>query len=282
MTVPAISIDELLSRYDVFLVDAYGVLVTADAALPGAAAFLERVAAEKKRFAIVSNDASRSPETSADRYAAFGLPISAADVITSGMLLRDHFAAAGLVGRRTIVLGTSDSEDYVRQAGGVVVPRDDAAAEVLVVADDDGFPFLDGLNDVATVILTRLERGLPIHLVLPNPDLVFPRAADAFGITAGAMAVMLEAIARLRAPEGACRFVPLGKPHPPMFEAAFARFPGVDRRRVVMLGDQLATDVAGAARAGIDSVLLGTGVARLEQVASSAIRPTWWLAALAS
>jgi HAD superfamily hydrolase (TIGR01450 family) len=269
------TVDALLARYDVFLLDAYGVLVAAGGALPGAAGFLRRLSEAGKQILIVSNDASRSPATSAARYRGFGLPVEADRILTSGLLLRDHFVAAGLVGSRCIVLGTEDSRDYVRHAGGVPATFRDDSASVIVVADDDGYPFLDSVNDVATVLLRRLARGDHTSLVLPNPDVVFPSGPDAFGITAGAIAAALEAVLRIRDVAGTHAFVPLGKPHRPMFEAAVARFPGVDRRRMVMLGDQLGTDILGAQRFGIDSVLVETGVARFAQLEGSEVRPTY-------
>jgi HAD superfamily hydrolase (TIGR01450 family) len=276
-----ITVDELLDRYDVFFLDAYGVLVAAGGPLPGAAAFLERLDRAGKASLIVSNDASRSPATSATRYRGFGLPVYADRILTSGLLLRDHFESAGLVGARCIVLGTEDSNDYVREAGGVPVTFTDDSASVVVVADDDGYPFLESVNDVATVLLRRLARGEQTSLVLPNPDVVFPSGPDTFGITSGAIAAALEAVLRIRDVSGTHAFVPLGKPHRPMFEAAAGRFPGVDRRRMVMMGDQLGTDILGAQRFGIDSVLLETGVARLAQLASSEVRPTWTMTGLA-
>lgn len=278
---PPITVDELVERYDLFLLDAYCVLVTSGGALPGAAGFLARLDGRGKPYLLVSNDASRSPGRTRARYAGFGLDIPEERILTSGLLLADHFAAAGLRGAPCIVLGTEDSYEYVRAAGGTPVPPDDDRARVLVCADDDGFPFLETVNEAVSVLLRRLERGERTHLVLPNPDLVFPMAPGAFGITAGAMAAMIEAVLRLRDPAGAQRFVPLGKPHPPMFEAAARRFPAVERRRMVMVGDQLGTDILGAQRFGIDSVLVETGVARLAELAASEARPTFTLPALA-
>jgi len=65
-------------------------------------------------------------------------------------------------------------------------------------------------------------------------------------------------VLRLRAPHDAPRFVPLGKPHAPIFEAALQRSPTKDKRRIVMLGDQFVTDVRGAHAFGIDSVFMET------------------------
>lgn len=275
-----ITVDELLARYDLFLLDAYGVLVDQSSALPGAAAFLARLRVAGKAFLIVSNDASRLPETTLARYRGFGLELALTQILTSGMLLRDHFAQAGLQGARCIVLGTSDSETYVRQAGGEVTAPDDATASVLVVADDDGYPFLETINAVVTVLLARLERGEHTVLLLPNPDLIFPMGDSAYGITAGAVAAMLEAVLGLRDPTGRLRFTQLGKPHPPLFEAATRRFAEIARARTVMIGDQLGTDILGARRFGLDAVLVTSGVGRVAEAQAAELPPTFTLDAV--
>ncbi len=278
--IPPIAVDELVARYDFFLLDAYGVLVSGSGALPGAAAFLNRLRRADKPYLIVSNDASRSPATSQVRYAGMGLPIDEDRILTSGLLLADHYARAGLVGAETIVLGTDDTAAYVRGAGGVVVACDDDRARVVVAGDDDGYPFLETVNEVISVLFRRMARGQETALVLPNPDLVFPMRPGAFGITAGAIAALIEHVLRLRRPNDGPRFVPLGKPHSPMFESAARRLGNPDQRRMVMLGDQLGTDILGAQRFGIDSVLVETGVAHLTDLDTSDVRPTFTLRAL--
>lgn len=281
-TIPSeTTLDELFARYDVFFLDAYGVLVNSGGALPGAAAFLERLEREGKRWLLVSNDASRSIDTTFARYQRFGLPIPRAHILTSGALLGRHFARAGLVGAKCQVLGTDDSHAYVRDAGGVVVAPGDPTASVCVLGDDDGYPFLETVNDVVSSLLARIEAGLETHLLLPNPDLVFPRGEGGFGITAGAIAAMIEAVLRLRDPGGVHRFLPLGKPFAPMFEAALERTGNPDPARVIMFGDQLGTDVRGAISAGIDAVLVETGVARRSDLAKAEVLPTHLLPSLA-
>ena len=271
------TVSELIERYDVFLLDAYGVLVRSGGALPGAARFLQRLRDAGKSHFIVSNDASRSTTTTLQRYRDFGLHFEAEQILTSGQLLPDYYARHALGGAPTIVLGTEDSMEYVRLAGGKVVPADDANAEVLVVGDDDGYDFLPTVNQVISVLLGRMERGQRTHLLLPNPDLVFPNADGTFGFTSGAIAAMLEAILRLRDPQDGPRFVPLGKPHPPIFEAALRRSPTQDRSRIVMLGDQFGTDIRGAHDFGLDSVLVETGIGRADDARRFGVSPTWRL-----
>ena len=274
------NLTSLITRYDVFLLDIYGVLVSSAGALPGAAEFLHRLKDGGKHFLLVSNDASRSVETAIARYRSFGLDVHSDQFLCSGMMLADYYAAHGLAGKPSIVLGTQDSAEYVRAAGGRVVSSRDQSAEVIVLADDVGYPLLDTVNDVVSVLLARLDAGLETHLVLPNPDYVFPSGPQRYGVASGAIAEMIESVLRLRAPDGRLRFVPLGKPHAPLFEAALRRSPTQDKRRIVMIGDQFVTDVRGAQDLGIDSVFIETGVGRLRDAEVHGIHSTWVLADL--
>lgn len=270
--------DRLLDRYDVFLLDAYGVLVTSTGPLDGAREFLHRLTDAGRPWLIVTNDASRSVASSARHYGGFGLPVDEAHVLTSGALLAGHFRRRGLAGARCVVLGTDDSREYVREAGGLLVAPDDERADVCVVCgvtDDTSWPYVPTINRLITMLLRRVGNGRPMHFILPNPDIVYPSDTERFAFTAGGVAAMLEAIIALRDPERTHRFEPLGKPHAPMFDEALARLGVADRRRVVMVGDQFGTDILGAVGAGIDSVLIETGIGQRGDLATAPARPTW-------
>ena len=279
--VPTIDPAGLVARYDVFLVDAYGVLVDHARALPGAEPFLRRLREARRRFVVVSNDASRLPRTAAERFAGFGLPIGEDDIVMSGQALVHWFAQRGCKGKRTVVLGPADSIEWARRAGARVVAWDDPSAspEVIVVADDDGYPFLQGIEAAIAHAIGRLDAGLPIELVLPNPDLVYPKGPGALGLTAGSVALLIERALAQRYPDPP-RFCALGKPHTAIFELALQRLGVSPEDRVVMIGDQLDTDIRGAAAAGIDSVLVRSGVASAGKMASSGPVPTFQMDAL--
>src|SRR5437870_9131223 len=144
-TIPEITIASLIDRYDVLLLDAYGVLVNSSDALPGAAELTHRLSESGKPYYILTNDASRLPTTAAARYRACALTIAPDRIITSGLLLKGHFAAQRLVGARCAVLGPGDSLRYVEDAGGRIVSPSDAF-DVLVIADESGFPFLETVD----------------------------------------------------------------------------------------------------------------------------------------
>jgi HAD superfamily hydrolase (TIGR01450 family) len=268
----AITFNQLLDRYDAILLDAYGVLVDLSGALPGAAAWIDELNRRGKPYWLASNTAARLPESAARRYQNFGLAIEAERILSSGMLLKPCFAAHGLVGKRIRVLGPDDSLRYAELAGGVVVaPGDDFDA--LVVADQAGFPFVETVDEVLSALIDKFDAGEVVPMILPNPDLIYP-TGNGCGITSGSVAAMLEAALRQRYPDrSAPTFERLGKPHSGLFEAA-VNLAGT--RNVVMVGDQLETDIIGASRFGIASALC-PGVLTGNKRALGDIEPTYLL-----
>lgn len=268
----------LIERYSALLLDAYGVLVGTAGALPGARELIARLNRAEKPYYILTNDASKLPETASRRYRGFGLDIEPGRIVSAGTLLPACFAERGLTGSRCAVLGTEDSARFVERAGGVPVPIGEDF-ETLVVCDENGFPFLEGIDRTLSALYARLDRGNETHLILPNPDLVFLKSAGDFGIAAGTMALMFESALALRYPDrSGLKFIRLGKPHATIFEEALRRS---GTRDMVMIGDQLATDIRGAREFGLAAALVAGGIStEIPAGLPDALRPTYLLEGL--
>ena len=269
---------ELLDRYTGILLDVYGVLLDASGPLPGASELLAELARTNHPYVIVTNDASRSPETYARRFAAHGMIVPPDRFVTSGSLLPGALPRGS---PRTLVLGTADSLAYARAGGGTIVPLG-AGIEIdaLAVCDDDGFEFLPGIERALSAVVRAVDAGRIPTLLLPNPDLVYPKGGGEIGFTAGAIALLIEAALARRFPGLNLRFTHLGKPEPHLFLEAARRL-GLAPAQLVMVGDQLETDVAGARAAGCDAALLLSGVSRWHGEHSTAgdgaVAPRWLL-----
>jgi len=272
-----ISASALADRYSILLLDAYGVLVHGGGALPGAVEFIDSLNRVGKPYYILTNDVAKLPATAAARYRSFGLDLDSERIISAGSLLTSHFVEHALIDKRCVVLGPRDSECYVEMAGGKVVPAGEHF-EVLVIADETGFPFLETVDTVLTTLFAMLDRRQAVSLILPNPDLIFPTAEFGFGLAAGSIALVFEAALRLRYPDQPqlC-FARLGKPHAAIFNEALRRG---GSRDMVMIGDQLETDIRGANTFGIDSVLVTGGVSDASALAPDGPRPTYFLESL--
>lgn len=254
MTDPSCAFEftDLIDRYDALILDVYGVLVDLSGALPGAVGWIDALNRAGKPYWLASNTAARLPESAARRYQAFGLDIPAERILSAGMLLRPHFDAHGLAGSRVRVLGPEDSETYVTRAGGrIAAPGEDF--DVLVVADQAGFPFVDSLDEILSRLVGAFDAGRRLPMLLPNPDRIYPTGRG-IGFTAGAIADLIEGVLAQRYPgQDGLRFTRLGKPHPGLFEEVVRR---AGSRHLLMVGDQLETDILGAFWFGIDSALV--------------------------
>ena len=275
----AASTAQLIDRYDGFLLDAYGVLVHGGGAFAGAAAFLRTLDRRGKRWCIVSNDASKTPEFAAARYQHMGLPVPVENLVNAAMLLPGCFARRDLVGAPMRVLGPHGAVAMVERAGGVPLALDNPAFAALVVADESGYPLLPVLDDTLTAVVDLCESGQPPALILPNPDLTYSRGPDSLGFAAGSLAAMLQAALNQRLGADAPQFEPLGKPQRALFDLGLQRL-GLERAQVVMVGDQLATDVRGGRAAGLDTALVTYGVGRWDAALAGGDVPTWLLAGL--
>ncbi|MGD8256254.1 MAG: HAD-IA family hydrolase [Desulfobacterales bacterium] len=252
-----ITIDELIKRYSVLLLDAYGVLVHSSGGLEGAGELITKLNQKGTSYFILTNDASKLPLTTSKLFQKYGLEIDPNRIITSGTLLKNYFDTHGLRGARCVVLGPSDSVQYVQDAGGEIVsPKNEF--DVVVIGDEDGFAFLETVDTVLSGLFHKLDRRERFHLVLPNPDLIYPKADNGYGITSGSIALMLEAALQLRFPgHSNVYFERLGKPHAAIFNEAIRRS---GTRDMVMIGDQVETDIRGANDIGLDSALVMSGV----------------------
>ena len=270
--IPEIQIDELIQIYDALLFDAYGVLINSSGPLPKSNSIIDKLNSIKKPYLILTNDSSRSIETSSLRYGEFGLDIPTERIITSGSLIQNYFSQNNLINQSCCVLGTDDTFEYVKKAGGLLVSADDTF-QVLVIGAISGYPFVETTSALISKLFSIIDSQNPIELILMNPDLLYPKTKDSFGLAAASLAKLIEEALALRYPMNEnLTFTKLGKPYMPIFEKAFAK---TRTKKMVMIGDQLHTDIQGAKKFGIDSVLMETGISSLNSEIPEHLQPTY-------
>lgn len=277
--IPKANIYELADRFHTILLDAYGVIVHGSGAYPGAAELINHLNEQKKSYFVVTNGATKLPETSALHYRKKGLNIPAERVISSAGLLKNYFEKNDLVGATCKVLGPEESVEYVRLAGGRAVDLGEKVeADALIICNQSGYPFLETMDDIITWLVEAFDRDQTVHLILPNPDVIYPISQGKVGITAGAVAALIEqALATRFSHESKTRFTRLGKPYAPIFEEALRRSSTKD---MIMVGDTLDTDILGGNNFGLKTAYITSGVAseaKLGSLSDPAMRPDYIL-----
>ncbi|MDA1132619.1 MAG: TIGR01459 family HAD-type hydrolase [Proteobacteria bacterium] len=243
---------EVADRYDAAILDSWGVLHNGVEPYAGVLECLARMRAAGWRTVVLSN-APRQGEAVARQVAGFGVPADAYDaIVTSGDLaraaLRDRSDAAHRdLGRRLFHLGPE--RDWGLLDGLAYERADDISACDFVLNTGLYNDETETAADYAELLSEALARHLP--MLCANPDLEVNRGGKRVPC-AGAVAA---AYARIG---GDVAYH--GKPARAAFEACLRKLPGVARERVLVVGDSLATDIAGAAASEIDALFVTGGI----------------------
>jgi len=262
VTTPAVTdISSLIEQYDALLFDSFGVLVDGVNPISGAVELVDRMNSDDVNYFVVTNDASASLTSRVSTFAAKGFNIPADRIINSGSLIAGYFEQNALEGKPTLVLGSQDSRDYTSAGGARLVElHSDIEPDVVVVGHSGPHDWESTLETLLSIFSRRFQHGDPVRLVLPNPDFIYPNGPGKFGFGAAAFVDLLEqALKRLHGHDESLVATKLGKPHKPIFDAAIKR---AETNNVIMIGDQLQTDILGANNAGIDSAVVTTGINR--------------------
>jgi len=227
--------------------------------MPGLVEFFDALRARQIRFVLATNNASQTPEQYLTKLARLGVNAARDEVIGSGLAAALYLKQNAPAGAKVFAIG----EDGVRQA-----------------LLENGFRLGELYENDADYVICGLDRGLSwdklatatlniragATFIGTNPDTTLPTES---GLTHGNGAIL----AALQAATGIAPTI-IGKPEPIMYQLAMERLQ-VPAAETAALGDRLDTDILGAVRAGIRSILVLSGISTRAQLADLDYAPTW-------
>lgn len=238
-----------------------GVLWKGTTPLPGLHEFFATLRATGRRFVLATNNATRTPDQYVSRFTDYGIEISDIEILTSAI------ATAHLIAREN----NSNLRVYPIGEHGLLAAL---AAENIEAADEDVDAVVVGLDrqlnwDKLTSAALHINAGA--RFIGTNPDTSFPTER---GVVPGNGAIL----AALEVATGVTPRI-IGKPEPELYNQALKMMQAVTADTLV-IGDRLDTDIAGALRAGLDSLLVLTGISTGHMLESSSTQPTYVLPGL--
>ncbi|MEV8637840.1 HAD-IIA family hydrolase [Streptosporangium sp. NPDC051023] len=256
----------LIDPYDTLLLDLDGVVYLGRDAVPGAPEALRQAVERGVRLAYVTNNASRTPGAIAQHLSALGAPASPGDVVTSAQAAARLVAERVEPGAAVLVVGGMGLRSALRAHGlrPVSTAMDDPVAVVQGIAPSLSYGLLS-------------EGALAVRqgalFVAANADSTMPTGRGELPGN-GAMT-------RVIATATGVEPIVAGKPEPPLHRESMLR---TGSKRPLIVGDRLDTDIEGATNAGVDSLLVLTGVATPLDLltASPRHRPTYVAADLSA
>ena len=237
----------ILDRFDLVILDAWGVLNLGSTPIPRAQAVVRDLRARGVPLMVLSNDASGDKAQAVAAHRRRGYDFTAEEIVAGLDLLPEtlsrlaHCSPFGLI-------------------ADPPVPMPQLTSDMIPLADDapayerpSGIAFLssDTWTEARQRYLVETLRRRPRPLVVCNPDIASP-GGDMLNAEPGYYAHRI-------ADETAVVPILCGKPESAIYERALARFPSIPRERVLCVGDTLHTDILGARAAGCRAMLVEDG-----------------------
>ena len=246
--------------YDVALLDLDGVVYVGPEVVGHADEAIARAADAGMRFGFVTNNASRTPAEVARHLCELGVPAGPDDVVTSSQAGAHLLANRLKPGAAVLAVGGPGLDAALREfALRPVRSLDDGPVAVLqgFGRDVQWSHLADASIAVrggAYWVATNLDATLPVPGGrAPGNGMLVAAVAEAAGRRPDAVA---------------------GKPHEPLMRESIER---LDAQRPIVVGDRLDTDIDGANRMGLPSLLVLTGVTDVPTVLAAPVaqRPTY-------
>ncbi len=262
---------DVARRHRVFFVDQFGVLRDDRGAYDGAIEALRWLKSIGKTVAILSNS-GRSGTYNAKRMLKLGFARDSYDhFITSGDVGYWILSQANSPVRAGLACLTLSSDGDTGLADRLGLTSATAAKDADVVIISGSQAESISMADYAAMLQPAAARGVPCFCT--NPD-IYKLWQGRHVPGAGSIAALYEQLGG--------EVTRLGKPYPEIYNHALAICGMPPRAEVVCIGDSIEHDIGGAARAGLASVLVGTGLAagldrqeRQRLMEAAGARPNW-------
>ena len=234
--------------------DMDGVLVHEENAIPGAGDFIGALRERGLPFLVLTNNSIYTRRDLSARLAASGLEVPELSIWTSA-LATARFLDDQRPGGTAFVIGEAGLTTALHEAGYTMTERN---PDYVVLGETRTYSF-----ERITQAIRLIGRGA--RFIATNPDPTGP-APDGPLPATGSVAALIS-----RATGVAPYFV--GKPNPLMMRSALNAI-DAHSESTAMIGDRMDTDVVSGLEAGLETILVLTGVTTPEEAERFPFRPS--------
>ncbi len=245
------SIGNIVSEFDVAVLDQYGVLHNGISAYEGAIQAVDQLSPAGKHVVILSNSGKRS-DFNRRRVEKMGFRLNPSVIVeTSGEAAwRDlHSGGSGFptpVCLFPIESQAGDAQNWAKGSDRIRIVSSLNKASALLLM---GIP-PDGTGGNVQTILAR-SRPTELPLICINPDRT-ATSGDGLTLAPGVLADQYTA--------GGGTVIWYGKPHRTVFDHVRQRFADIPAGRFLMVGDSLTHDIMGGKSAGFATCFVRAGI----------------------
>jgi len=236
-----------------FLLDMDGVLVRGREPVPGAREFLTRIETAGLEYLVLTNNSEYTPADLAHRLKSAGFEIDKARLFTSAMATARFLDSQHPEGK-AFVVGAAGLTTALHGVNYIIT---DMEPDYVVLGE--------GRFDTEAITAAVRHVAGGASFVVTNPDVAGP-TENGIAPAAGSVAALIETAT------GVEPYV-VGKPNPFMFRSALNHL-DLHSEDTIMVGDNLRTDIRGGMEAGMETILVLSGITPADAVARSPYRPS--------
>ncbi|WP_344311042.1 HAD-IIA family hydrolase [Fodinicola feengrottensis] len=237
-----------------WLTDMDGVLVHEGTAVPGAAEFLRGLRDSGKRFLVLTNNSIYTPRDLHARLQRSGLDVPEANIFTSA-LATAQFLDSQRPNGSAFVIGEAGLTTALHEIGYVLTDTD---PDYVLLGETRTYSF-----SAITQAIRLIDNGA--RFIATNPDPIGPSNEGSLPAT-GSVAALITKATKVEP-----YFV--GKPNPLMMRSALNTVQG-HSETTAMIGDRMDTDVVAGIEAGLETILVLTGVTGKSEIDRFPFRPS--------
>jgi NagD protein len=234
--------------------DMDGVLAHEQRAIPGADRFLARLRELERPFLVLTNNSIYTPRDLAARLRAGGLDVPEEAIWTSA-LATAGFLDSQRPGGSAFVVGEAGLTTALHDAGYTLT---DHEPDYVVLGETRTYSF-----ERITRAIRLIEAGS--RFIATNPDAIGPSPDGSLPATGSVAALVSRAT-------GVDPYF-IGKPNPLMMRSALNRLEA-HSETAAMVGDRMDTDVVAGIEAGLEAILVLTGVTSRQDAERHPYRPS--------
>ena len=236
-----------------YVLDMDGVIYRGDQLIPGAGEFIERLQSAGHPFLFLTNNSQRTPLDFQRKLERMGLKVSEEHYFTSALATAAFLHSQNPHGS-AFVIGEAGLAHALYQVGYSLT---DVQPDYVVLGDTPSYDYAKIVKAVQLILGGA-------RFIATNPDVSGP-VEEGILPACGALAAPIERVTGQQA-------YYVGKPNPLMMREALRRL-GTHSENSVMIGDRMDTDVLSGIGAGMQTVLVLTGVTTRADLKSFSYQP---------
>jgi len=250
-----------MKSYKGYLIDLDGTMYRGSEQIAEAAGFINELRQRNIPYLFVTNNSSRTPAQVAEKLRNFGIETDNKQVFTTSMATA-NFIAERKVDATVYVIGEEGIRNALQEKGLELVEEN---ADFLVMGIDRAINY-----EKLTKACLAVRNGAAF--ISTNGDIAIPTER---GLQPGN-----GAITSVVAVSTQVKPIFIGKPESIIIEQALQVL-GVSKEEVIMVGDNYDTDIMAGINAGMDTLLVHTGVTKKEHLLQYEKQPTFVVDTLA-